>query len=63
MNRAVNRERSAVADVIPAQHRMIFPFAVFNAVQSNCMEAFTSADNLVVSAPTGSGKVCWSAFG
>ena len=37
--------------------RSIFPFQLFNAVQSKCyQDIFTSNDNLVVSAPTGSGK-------
>ncbi|KAH8902124.1 P-loop containing nucleoside triphosphate hydrolase protein [Coniochaeta sp. PMI_546] len=37
--------------------RSIFPYAVFNAVQSKCFESvYGSSDNLVVSAPTGSGK-------
>lgn len=35
----------------------IFPYSVFNAVQSKCFESvYASSDNLVVSAPTGSGK-------
>ncbi|OIW25384.1 P-loop containing nucleoside triphosphate hydrolase protein [Coniochaeta ligniaria NRRL 30616] len=35
----------------------IFPYSVFNAVQSKCFESvYCSSDNLVVSAPTGSGK-------
>lgn len=37
--------------------RSVFPFPVFNAIQSKCYESvFLSNDNLVVSAPTGSGK-------
>lgn len=37
--------------------RSIFPFHLFNAVQSKCYEtAYQTSDNLVVSAPTGSGK-------
>lgn len=37
--------------------RSIFPFPLFNAIQSKCYESvFLSNDNLVVSAPTGSGK-------
>ncbi|MCJ1469660.1 Sec63 [Pseudocyphellaria aurata] len=37
--------------------RSIFPFPIFNAIQSKCYESvFLSNDNLVVSAPTGSGK-------
>jgi ATP-dependent DNA helicase HFM1/MER3 len=38
-------------------YRSIFPYPVFNAVQSKCFESvYKSCDNLVVSAPTGSGK-------
>jgi len=38
-------------------YRSIFPFPVFNAVQSKCFDSvYGSSDNLVVSAPTGSGK-------
>ena len=37
--------------------RSVFPFQLFNAVQSKCYQSvFVSNDNLVVSAPTGSGK-------
>ncbi|KAJ9614521.1 ATP-dependent DNA helicase MER3 [Cladophialophora chaetospira] len=39
------------------QLRSVFKFDIFNAVQSKCFSsAFQSDDNLVVSAPTGSGK-------
>lgn len=42
---------------LPDRYRSIFPFPVFNAVQSKCFAvAFGSSNNLVVSAPTGSGK-------
>ncbi|OAP54666.1 hypothetical protein AYL99_11114 [Fonsecaea erecta] len=45
------------ATILPDQMRSVFKFEVFNAVQSKCFEsAFQSDDNLVVSAPTGSGK-------
>lgn len=38
-------------------YRHLFPFNVFNAVQSACFMHLTQSDsNLVVSAPTGSGK-------
>ena len=37
--------------------RSVFPFQLFNAVQSKCYSSiFDSNDNVVVSAPTGSGK-------
>lgn len=43
--------------VIPEQLQFIFPYPVFNAVQSRCFKAvYQTDDNVVVSAPTGSGK-------
>lgn len=43
--------------VLSDRVRSIFPFEVFNAVQSKCFEAaYKSNDNFVLSAPTGSGK-------
>src|SRR5271155_171466 len=42
---------------LPDRFRSIFPYSIFNAVQSKCFPiAFGSDDNFVVSAPTGSGK-------
>ncbi|KAI1613005.1 nucleotide-sugar transporter-domain-containing protein [Exophiala viscosa] len=42
---------------LPDQLRSVFKFEIFNAVQSKCFaHAFKTDDNLVVSAPTGSGK-------
>lgn len=42
---------------LPDRFRSIFPFPLFNAVQSKCFgTAYGSSDNLVLSAPTGSGK-------
>lgn len=42
---------------LPDRFRTIFPFPVFNAVQSKCFGAiYGTNDNFVVSAPTGSGK-------
>jgi len=42
---------------LPDKQRSIFKFPVFNAVQSQCFPtAYESDHNLVVSAPTGSGK-------
>lgn len=44
-------------DVLPDRFREIFPYDLFNAVQSRCFEhAYQTNDNLVISAPTGSGK-------
>ncbi|ETI20322.1 hypothetical protein G647_08356 [Cladophialophora carrionii CBS 160.54] len=45
------------ATALPGQLRAVFKYDIFNAVQSKCFaSAFESDDNLVVSAPTGSGK-------
>ncbi|KAK3381089.1 hypothetical protein B0H63DRAFT_434481 [Podospora didyma] len=45
--------RQALPDIFGA----IFPYALFNAVQSKCFDpVYKSNDNVVVSAPTGSGK-------
>ncbi|KAL8901398.1 MAG: hypothetical protein Q9207_005230 [Kuettlingeria erythrocarpa] len=42
---------------LPDRFRSVFPFPLFNAVQSKCYSiAYRTSDNLVVSAPTGSGK-------
>lgn len=42
---------------LPDQLRSVFPFKLFNAVQSKCFAAaFETNDNIVISAPTGSGK-------
>lgn len=42
---------------LPDRFRSVFPFALFNAIQSKCYwTAYKSDDNLVVSAPTGGGK-------
>ena len=42
---------------LPDRYKSIFPYPIFNAVQSKCFsKAFGSNENLVVSAPTGSGK-------
>ncbi|KAI2629930.1 P-loop containing nucleoside triphosphate hydrolase protein [Hypoxylon sp. NC1633] len=42
---------------MPDKLRTVFPYEVFNVVQSKCFPlAYGSNDNLVVSAPTGSGK-------
>ena len=45
------------ADELPDKIRSIFPYELLNAVQSKCFHtAFHTDDNLVLSAPTGSGK-------
>lgn len=42
---------------LPDRFRALFPFQVFNAMQSKCYApVYLSDDNLVVSAPTGGGK-------
>ncbi|KAH7889514.1 hypothetical protein F5I97DRAFT_1994977 [Phlebopus sp. FC_14] len=42
---------------LPDRFRGVFKFGVFNAVQSTCFDkVLYSQDNLVISAPTGSGK-------
>lgn len=42
---------------IPDRFQSVFPYEVFNAVQSKCFESvYATNDNVVVSAPTGSGK-------
>jgi len=42
---------------LPDSLQTVFPFPLFNAVQSKCFaSAYESNDNLVVAAPTGSGK-------
>ncbi|KAG8807698.1 Sec63, partial [Serendipita sp. 399] len=43
--------------VLPSTYRSLFSFSAFNAVQSACFPSvFRSEENVVVSAPTGSGK-------
>ncbi|KAI0469109.1 P-loop containing nucleoside triphosphate hydrolase protein [Xylaria cf. heliscus] len=42
---------------LPDKFRAIFPFPLFNAVQSQCFPlVYDTNDNVVISAPTGSGK-------
>lgn len=44
-------------EALPERFRAVFPFELFNAVQSKCFEkAYNATENVVVSAPTGSGK-------
>lgn len=48
-----------VSSVLPHYLRSVIPYQTFNRVQSKCLEAWNSDENLLVSAPTGSGKtVC-----
>ncbi|KAI6709517.1 hypothetical protein JHW43_007968 [Diplocarpon mali] len=42
---------------LPDRFRQVFPYELFNAVQSKCFAPiYKTSDNVVVSAPTGSGK-------
>lgn len=42
---------------LPDPYRPLFPFPLFNAIQSKCFQPiYNTNDNLVLSAPTGSGK-------
>lgn len=42
---------------MPDRFRSVFPFQLFNGVQSKCYEiVYKTSENLVLSAPTGSGK-------
>ena len=42
---------------LPDRFRSIFPFPIFNAIQSKCFKpVYQSNDNVIVSAPTGGGK-------
>lgn len=46
-----------VSDVIPVSHQSLFEFEKFNSMQSTVVhQLLHSNDNIVVSAPTGSGK-------
>lgn len=42
---------------LPDRFRQVFPYELFNAVQSKCFEAiYKTNDNVLIAAPTGSGK-------
>lgn len=44
-------------EVLPDRFRNVFPYDLFNAVQSKCYESvYKTNNNVVISAPTGSGK-------
>ena len=46
-----------IREALPDRFRSAFPYELFNAVQSKCFEVvYRSTDNVVVAAPTGSGK-------
>ena len=61
---ALNEAPPVVQDIplvspneLPDRFRSVFSFQLFNAVQSKCFQTiYKSNDNLVLSAPTGSGK-------
>ncbi|KAJ4414108.1 ATP-dependent DNA helicase MER3 [Neurospora sp. IMI 360204] len=47
----------SVRQALPSRFQEVFPYALFNAVQSKCFGVvYGSTDNVVISAPTGSGK-------
>ncbi|KAL2140519.1 hypothetical protein VTI28DRAFT_3723 [Corynascus sepedonium] len=47
----------SLRQTLPDQFRTIFPYELFNAVQSKCFDVvYRTNDNVVVAAPTGSGK-------
>ncbi|KAJ3120674.1 Sec63, partial [Nowakowskiella sp. JEL0407] len=57
----ISDSQSSLIDVsrLPDKFRSLFNFSQFNAVQSACYSLVMDSDkNLVVSAPTGSGKTC-----
>ncbi|KAK4034829.1 hypothetical protein C8A01DRAFT_18428, partial [Parachaetomium inaequale] len=47
----------SLRQALPDKFRAIFPYELFNAVQSKCFDVvYRTNDNVVVAAPTGSGK-------
>lgn len=49
--------RLVSAHELPDRFRSVFSFPVFNAIQSKCFSSvYNGSDNIVLSAPTGSGK-------
>ncbi|KAK4151587.1 hypothetical protein C8A00DRAFT_17036 [Chaetomidium leptoderma] len=47
----------SLRQALPDKSRAIFPYELFNAVQSKCFDVvYRTNDNVVVAAPTGSGK-------
>ncbi|KAL0248414.1 hypothetical protein GEMRC1_003650 [Eukaryota sp. GEM-RC1] len=54
----------AISKVVPAKYSSIFPFPSFNEVQNTCFDKlFNTDENVVVSAPTGTGKTTLFEFG
>ncbi|KAF9495867.1 P-loop containing nucleoside triphosphate hydrolase protein [Pleurotus eryngii] len=52
-----NSTRLVPVSTLPDMYRSLFKFGVFNAVQSSCFDHVVNEnDNVVLSAPTGSGK-------
>ena len=50
-------EKETVASVLSANFSRVFDFARFNEMQTQCIDSvLRTSDNLVVGAPTGSGK-------
>lgn len=45
-----------IRNIMPHIFWSAFPYETFNTVQSHCLEAYQESINMVVSAPTGSGK-------
>lgn len=56
-NPIIRGTQLVAADRLPDRFRAVFPYPLFNAVQSRCFESvYNTASNIVVSAPTGAGK-------
>lgn len=52
-----HRDTLLPISAVRADHRSVFPFDSFNAIQSACLSVVYETDeNVLVSAPTGSGK-------
>eukprot|EP00737_Agarophyton_chilense_P004102 gb/GEZJ01005007.1/.p1 GENE.gb/GEZJ01005007.1/~~gb/GEZJ01005007.1/.p1 ORF type:complete len:1063 (-),score=129.66 gb/GEZJ01005007.1/:411-3599(-) len=49
-----------VVAVLPEYLRPAIPFKTFNRIQANCLESWNSDNNIIINAPTGTGKtVCF----
>ena len=53
---ALTPTTAVVSNEMPKRVRRLFPFETFNAMQSQCLEAWTGDESMVVTAPTGAGK-------